>query len=207
VAPEYSFLDNLTGMVPIFLGALLATAGGLAATQMEWHFERKRRAQQAAMFFGEVLTTMHILLDIARRTHGRGDPFGPITMRTMRSAKREIDIYDRNRETLFDLADPKLRSRVHTLILRLNAPLEGVFDTNEEIRALELQLKSEGLAPALREELELRLERLKTTRDGGFEFAMENAELLLGLVRELEILAGHTFEGAQRAAAETSTIP
>jgi hypothetical protein len=207
VAPEYSFLDNLTGVMPIFLGALLATAGGLAATQMEWHFERKRRAQAAAMFFGEVLTTMHILLDIAKRTHGRGDPFGPITIRTMRSAKREIDIYDRNREILFDLADPKLRSRVHTLILRLNAPIEGVFDTNEEIRAIELQLKSDNLPTALREELGVRLERLNAARGGGFEFAMETAEQLLGVVRELEVLAGHTFEGAQRAAAETNTIP
>jgi len=206
VAPEFSFLDNLSGAGAIFLGAVLATAGGLAATQLEWHFERKRRAQQAAMFFGEVLTTLHILLDIAHRTHGRGDPFGPVTMRMLRSAKREIDLYDRNRETLFDLGDPKMRSRIHTLILRLNAPLEGVFDTHEEIRNVEFQLKSEGLTPLQREDMEQRLAGLLRNREGGYEFAMENAADLLGAVRALEPVARHEFDIDLRTRTEAAAV-
>ena len=206
MAPEFSFLDNLSGAGAIFLGAVLATAGGLAATQLEWHFERKRRAQQAAMFFGEVLTTLHILLDIAHRTHGRGDPFGPVTMRMLRSAKREIDLYDRNRETLFDLGDPKMRSRIHTLILRLNAPLEGVFDTHEEIRNVEFQLKSEGLTPLQREDMEQRLAGLLRNREGGYEFAMENAADLLGAVRALEPVARHEFDIDLRTRTEAAAV-
>ena len=199
--PEYDFLDNLSGAWPIFLGAMLATAGGLAATQMESHFERRRRAQQAAMFFGEVLTTMHIILDIAHRTHGRGDPFGPITMRMLRAAKREIEIYDRNRETLFDLGDPKLRSRIHTLILRLNAPLEGVFDAADELRNVEFKLKSADLTPAQREDMEARVVALGLNREGGYEFAMETAAQILDTVKALEPLARHTFDVGERTEA------
>ncbi len=201
--PEsYDFLGNLNGMWPIFLGALLATFGGLAATQLEHHFERKRRAQQAAMFFGEVLTTLHIILDIAHRTHGRGDPFGPITLRMLRSAKREIDIYDRNRETLFDLNDPKLRARIHTLILRLNAPLEGVLDATDEIRVVETQMRSPDILPEHYQEMTQRLASLNVTRDAGYDFTIETAAQLLDATRPLEALARHSFQADERATQE-----
>jgi hypothetical protein len=199
VRPEnFDFLGNLNGMWAIFLGAVLATVGGLAATQLEWYFERRRRAQHAAQFFGEVLTTLGYILKIARDTYARGEPFGPITMRMLRSAKREIDIYDRNRETLYDLDDAKLRARIHTLILRLNTPLEGVFDTHDEIRAVETQLKSPGFPAAHRDEALARLERLTLSRLAGYEFTMETAEQINPTVRELEPIAGHSFDGLGR---------
>jgi len=199
VRPEnFDFLGNLTGMWAIFLGAILATVGGLAATQLEWFFERRRRAQHAAQFFGEVLTTLRYILEIAHDTHGRGEPFGPITLRMLRSAKREIDIYDRNRETLYDLHDIKLRARIHTLILRINTPLEGVFDANDEIRIVETQLKSPDFPPVHREEAEARLVRLKLSREAGYEFTMETAQKIQATVRELEPLARHSFDGLGR---------
>lgn len=206
MAPEFDFLDNLSGVLPIFLGALLATAGGVAATQLELRAERRRRAQQAAMFFGEVLSTLQFILDIAHRTKGRGDPFGLITMRMLRSAKRELDIYDRNRETLFDIADPKLRAQIHTLILRLNAPLEGVFDTTDELRAVQNQLKSD-IPQALREDLEQRLERLNVNREGGYEFTMETAAEIPALLVALTPLAGHSFGETRKAAEDSLTTP
>jgi hypothetical protein len=203
VKPDnFDFISNFSTLWQVFLGAVLATVGGLAATQLEWHFERKRRAQQAAMFFGEVLTTLHIILDIAHRTHGRGDPFGPITLRMLRAGKREIEIYDRNRETLFDLHDPKLRARIHTLILRLSNPLESVLDTTEEIRAVETQLRAPDLTAAHREDLEARMVRLNTSRDGGYEFTIETAAQLMETVKALEALAKQTFGGEERAEAE-----
>ena len=39
-------------MWAIFIGAILATAGGLAAPQLEWYFERKRRGRHAAQLVG-----------------------------------------------------------------------------------------------------------------------------------------------------------
>jgi hypothetical protein len=199
VRPEnFDFVGNLSGMWPIFLGAMLATLGGLAATQFEWYFERKRRAQHAAQFFGEVLTTLRYILEIAHETYGRGEPFGPITLRMLRSAKREIDIYDRNRETLYDLHDAGLRARIHTLILRLNGSLEGVFDTSDEIRIVETQLKSPDFPAVHRDETLARLERLIQGRVAGYEYAMENAAQISGTVRELEPLAKHSFDGLGR---------
>jgi hypothetical protein len=197
---NFDFIGNLSAMWAVFLGAILATVGGLAATQLEWYFERRRRAQHAAQFFGEVLTTLRYILEIAHDTHGRGDPFGPITLRMLRSAKREIDIYDRNRETLYDLHDAALRVRIHTLILRLNTPLEGVFDTNDEIRALESQLKLPDFPVAHREEAQARLARLGLSREAGYEFTMETAQQIPATVRELEPLAKHSFDGLGREA-------
>ncbi|HEX3675227.1 MAG TPA: hypothetical protein VHU87_13220 [Rhizomicrobium sp.] len=201
---NFDFIGNFSTLWQVFLGAVLATVGGLAATQLEWHFERKRRAQQAAMFFGEVLTTLHIILDIAHRTHGRGDPFGPITLRMLRAGKREIEIYDRNRETLFDLHDPKLRARIHTLILRLSNPLESVLDTTDEIRAVETQLRALDLTAEHREHLQERLARLNASRDGGYEFTIESAGQLLDTVKALEVLSKQSFSGAERAEAEAA---
>ncbi|HTQ13603.1 MAG TPA: hypothetical protein VMH86_06985 [Rhizomicrobium sp.] len=204
-APDFGFLDNLNGMVPIFIGAILATAGGVAATQMEWHVERKRRTQQAALFFGEVLSTLHYIMEIAHRTHGRGDPFGLITMRMLRSAKRELDIYDRNRETLFDIPDPLVRAKIHTLILRVNSPLEGIFDATDEIRAIQNQLGSD-IPQALRQDLDERLIRLGASRDAGYDFTMETVAEIPALLALLAPVAGHSFADA-RIEAEATTGP
>jgi hypothetical protein len=197
-AENFDFIGNLSAMWAVFLGAILATAGGLAATQLEWYFDRRRRAQHAAQFFGEVLTTLRYILEIAHETYGRGDPFGPITMRMLRSAKREIDVYDRNRETLYDLHDAALRARIHTLILRINTPLDGVFDANDEIRVIETQLKSPDFPPAHREDAQARLARLILIREAGYGFTMETAQKIQATVRELEPLAKHSFDGLGR---------
>src|ERR1700760_3069514 len=97
------FISNFSTLWAVFLGAILATLGGFAATQMEWYLDRKRRERNAALFFGEVLATLSILLGMAERTTKIGDPFGPITMRMFRSALGEVEIYNRNRETLYDI--------------------------------------------------------------------------------------------------------
>jgi hypothetical protein len=199
VKPDnFDFISNFSTLWQVFLGALLATAGGLAATQIEWRFERRRRAQYAAEFFGEVLTTLQYIMEVAHETHGRGEPFGPITMRMLHSAHREITVYDKNRETLFGITDSKLRTRIHGLMLRLNAPLEGIIDVSAEITAVENQLKSPNFPDSHRADAEARLVRLHQNRDGGYEFAMEMAAEIAGTLKALEPLAGRTFEGLKR---------
>ena len=84
---DYDFISNFSTVGAIVLGSLLATLGGLAATQLEWRFERQRRERQAALFFGEVLSTLLVILQIAKQTKGRGDPYGPITLRMLRQAR------------------------------------------------------------------------------------------------------------------------
>jgi len=64
---DLDFVSNFSTFWAVFLGAILATIGGFGATQAEWILERKRRERNAAIFFGELLSTMNIILTIATR--------------------------------------------------------------------------------------------------------------------------------------------
>jgi hypothetical protein len=193
--PDYDFISNFSTIWAVFLGAVLATIGGFAATQLEWYFERARRERNAALFFGEVLSTLSELMKLASRTHKVGDPFGPVTLRMLRTARREIDIYDRNRESLFDVRDADVRAKIHTLILRISMPIDGVFDATQELALVEAQMKA--ATGEERDELAKRLERIRETRAGGFEFAEEIAEQLPGTLKLLEPLARHSFDNIE----------
>jgi hypothetical protein len=207
---DFDFISNFSTVWQVFLGAILATIGGFAATQIEWHFERKRRERDAALLFGELLTTLGVILTLTHRTHGIGDPFGPITVRMLRSAKRELDIYDRNRERLYDIRDAGLRAGVHTLVLRINTPLEGVFDAHEEIAKLEAQIRSPNFSPEHREDVLARIERLKFNRAGSYDAIVENSADLKNIIERLEPHAQHEFKAmrdAGRAVAEQLNQP
>ena len=182
---------NQSAVWAVILGAGLATAGGFVATQMERYVEHRRRERNAALFFGELLTTLQIILFHANNTHGRGDPFGPITLRMLKSARKEIDIYDRNRETLFDLHHGDLRARIQNLIIRITMPLEGIFDATDEILRCQDAVRDAGAIP--RPDLEGRVISLKQQRDTGYEFIMETVEGLPKIIRDLEPLAHHSF--------------
>ena len=190
----FDFLSNLNTLWAIILGAVLATAGGLAAFFIEGWIERHRRERSAALFFGETLCTLQIILEFAADARGIGDPYGPVTMRMLRFARREIEIYERNRENLFWLNDVALRARIHTLVLRLTMPLEGIFDTSREISELEFRLKSLPQSdPAAREELARDIAQLRERRDEGFGFVMETTKLLKAPINALEPLAHQSF--------------
>lgn len=200
---DLDFVSNFNTFWAVFLGAILATIGGFGATQAEWILERKRRERNAAIFFGELLSTMNIILTIADETRAIGDPYGPITLRMLRSAVKEVDIYNRNRETLFDLRDAELRARIHTLVLRIVMPADGVFDTTNEIGNVQSLLKSPGLTLDDRAELEERLERLKTSRISAFDNLVENSVQLKSVVRQLEPIAKYSYENLDRVVRNT----
>ncbi|HZZ36621.1 MAG TPA: hypothetical protein VFE03_12930, partial [Caulobacteraceae bacterium] len=132
--PDLDFATNFGTFSAVFLGALLATVGGVASGQLEAALRRREREQGAALLFGEVLSTLGILLRFAAESRGIGDPYGPVTMRMLRAARREIEVYDRNRETLYELRDAELRVRIHTLVVRLTMPLDGVIDAEADVR-------------------------------------------------------------------------
>ena len=200
LAPEdMDFISNFSTIWAVFLGALLATVGGFGATQLEWHLERRRRERNAALFFGEVLSTLHILLSYAADTKKIGDPYGPITQRMIRSATGEIDIYNRNRETLYDLRHAELRARIHTLTLRMTMSIEGLFDAINAVIAVQEQLRAADLTEARRKELEQRVEVLTQSRESSYDFIMESAEQLKGVIRDLEPIARFSFEDVERA--------
>jgi hypothetical protein len=184
----------------VVLGALLATAGGFVATQMERIVELRRRERNAALFFGELLTTLQIILRFTRATHGRGDPYGPITLRMLRSAGKEIEIYDRNRESLFDLRHANLRARIQTLVIRLTMPIEGVFDASTEISNYQMKLTL-AIGAETRAEMESRVANLREQRDSAFEFIMQMADDIPAIVNDLKPLAAHDFRNADEVAA------
>ena len=176
----------------VTVGALLASLGGLLAGRVEQHLRRREREQSAAMLFGEILAALQLILRLADESRGRGDPYGPITLRFLMAAQRETEIYDRNRETLFDLRDAELRARTHLVLLQLILTLDAVFETNQTIRATP---PGED-APA----------EVIVARAGAFDFLLELRELIPDLLSSYRRIARHTFD-AHDAAARRSLGP
>ncbi len=170
-------------LLAVVVGAVLATLSGLAATQLEAHLKRRERQRDAALLFGELLSTLGILLGNAAESRGRGDPYGAITVRMLRAVRREIDLYDRNRQSLYDLRDARLRVRLHSLIVRTAMPLDGVLDASDEL-ALVADIEDPGP----------RLAALRVARDRGFDFLIDNVKEIPALVAALAIPARHNFE-------------
>src|SRR5450432_3194940 len=83
------FATHSDTLLAVVVGAVLATFSGIAATQLEAHLKRRERERDAALLFGELLSTLRILLDNAIVTRGRGDPYGAITVRMLRAVRRE----------------------------------------------------------------------------------------------------------------------
>jgi hypothetical protein len=162
-------------LTAVFVGALLATVSGVLANQLESHFRRRDRERTAALLFGEVLSALRILLEGANRARGIGDPYGAFTLRLLHAARRELDIYERNRESLLDLRDAALRVDVHVLMVSVAMPLDGVIDS----------IVNGGSSD-------------DTMRDRSFSFIMENATKLPALVDRLGTIAHHRFTDFDR---------
>src|SRR5690348_8464264 len=201
---DLDFISNFSTLWAVFLGALLATAGGFAATQLEWYLDRRRRERNAALFFGEVLATLHILANFAANSTKIGDPYGPVTLRLFRSVLGEVEIYNRNRETLYDLSSAELRARIHTLILRVSMTVDGIFDATGTITTLQDQLDSPTLSAAERSKIETRIEAMNANRRGSYEFLLENTGQLKAVVKDLEPIARFSFDRVENAVRRTN---
>jgi len=195
---DLDFISNFSTLWAVVLGAVLATLGGFVATQMEWYLEQHRRERNAALFFGEVLSTLSILLDYAANSTKIGDPFGPITLRLFRSVLGEVEIYNRNRESLYDLKNVELRTRIHTLVLRVNMAIDGIFDTTNTITAIQGEIEG-GASHEVRDKLEKRISLLNESRQGSYDFVLESAAQIKGVVRALEPIAHFSAEDVARA--------
>jgi hypothetical protein len=171
--PSFDLAGNGGTLIAVVAGALLATLSAVFATWFEASMKRRERERDAALLLGEILYTLRILLINADRARGQGDPWGSVTMRILRSARREIDIYDRNRERLYDLRSADLRIKIHALILRTAMPLDGILDS--------------AIAAARPEESSLGA--LHPARDRAFALIMDNAAKMPAIVDNLRRLA------------------
>jgi len=199
----FDFLSNLDTIWAIVAGAILATTGGLIATQLEHRFDTKRRERESALFFGEIMTMVRMTAEAAERARGIGDPFGPVTMRLLRMVRRELDVYDRNRERLFELKDPIMRAHIHRTLLRTMMGVEGTIESANEAAELEDEiLSSPDMAPQRLEVLTRRMEDQKQRRNLSFDFLNEMSQSAVDLAKKLEPIARVDFDTLLKAARE-----
>lgn len=165
-SPIFDAVNNASTLIGVVVGAAVATAGSFAASWYERRLFRRERERDAALVFAEILRSLSLEIAVVRAAHARGDPFGPITIRMTRAVRREVDIYDRNRERLFVIRDPHLRRQSATLIGRLTFAVDRVLDSTDLLAG----------RPDAAERAEL-----LAGRDQAFEFLVECSEELPAL--------------------------
>jgi hypothetical protein len=129
-----------------------------------------------------VLAGLNMILQLAKEARGRGEPFGPITMRILKAAHRETHIYERNRELLFAVRDAKLRARTHILLLQMSLTLDSVFEASLADR----KPNPEGVAAL----------------DAPFGFLQELREEIPGLLSKFQKITRYAFDAHNRVANE-----
>jgi len=195
----FGFLTDQNTLFAVVLGAILATIGGFVATAMERYLDKREKEQNAALFFGEILSSLAIIIRFANETKKIGDPYGPTTMRMLRSARNELDIYDRNREQVFSIRDGDLRARLQTLLIRISMPIDGVIEASDEIKAMREAIRT--LKDQVeRTEIEARLKSDEARRNAGFEFILERADELKHVIDSLGPIAKTSFDRLERIA-------
>jgi hypothetical protein len=186
-----SGVETLSAVV---IGAVLATVGGLVATQVEAVLRRRERERSAAMLFGEILSVIEVIVAMADEARGRGDPYGPFTLRLMRAARREAEAYDRNREALYEMRDARIRARIHTVMVRLTLILDAFEDASGQIAGMESTvLAFDPGDPAIAEVL-VRFDAMSERREGAFEVAIETVGLIRPILDDLQPIAKQTFD-------------
>jgi uncharacterized membrane protein YccC len=177
----------------VVLGAVLATLGGFVATRLEAFFRRRERERAAALLFGELLSVVALITSLADASRGRGEPYGPLTMRMLRAIRRETEIYDRNRESLYDLRDGAIRARIHTLMSQLAMTLQGVIDADEQLGQTEDAVRGRPEDDPVRVELAARCVRLVEQRQQAFDFMVGLAGTVGPVTVTLRELARQPF--------------
>jgi hypothetical protein len=177
----------------VILGAFLATIGGYVSTTLEAASRRREREHGAALLFGEILSVLELLIDMAKTARGIGQPYGSFTLRLLRAVRRETETYERNRESLYDLRDVRSRAQIHTIMVKTILALEGVFDATERIEADSVVMRQAGLDEISRAEAEARIATALEDRERAFNALGETALGIAPIVEVLRPLAKQDF--------------
>jgi len=159
-------------LAAVTLGAVVATVSGVVANMFEARARARERERAAAVLVGEAMAAMRTILEAAMRSMTVGERYGPVTRRMLIAARGELDLYERNRELLLDLRDAQLRADLHSLMLRLAMPLDGVIASLNEV------------APATHPD----------ARDQGMEFLRETLTKIPALLERLGRVSGRRFD-------------
>lgn len=190
----FDFIGNLDTLLAVLLGALLATGGSLLAEIIQDRLGRKRRQRDAARFFGEIITSMGHIFDLACDSQKIGDRWGRYSQVLFETASQEAAVYERNRERLFDVGDMKLRFAIHNNMLRTISPLANVIEHTKHIEHLETKLAEDVMSETARNALKERIARLDAFREGSLASAQSQREKASDVLGRLEALAGVKFD-------------
>jgi len=183
-------------LMGVAIGAVLATMGGLVGGQVENRLQRGERQQSAALLFGEILASLRFIIRMAADARGRGEPYGPVTLRIVKAALRETHLYDRNRETLFSVRDREVRTRTHILLAQMSLTLEAILEASAAIEAAD---EAEAAGQDAKRAATRRAAAIEE-RQNSFDFMLELHGDLPPLIARYETLAGQSFESTERAA-------
>ncbi len=171
----------------VVVGALLATVGGFLATLFETHLRRREREKTSALLLGEVLSALKITLKLLEQAHARGEPFGAMTIRMVAAVRREVQTYERNRESLYDLHDRECRIAIHSLVASVTVAIDGITEATEAIARLQ------AASPGRAGEMDPRLAAYAAGREQSFEFLMALEKRFDQSLLKLTPIAGVTF--------------
>lgn len=191
----------------ILLGAFLASAGGFFVTWLLDRMERKRQERSIALVCLDLMASLSVMTSLAAGARGRGDPYGPFTMRLVRGCVRDLDVYERNRERIADIADPEIRAELYQCMTRMTLALDGILSETELIvKCDEVLAEPQGLTEAKLEELKKQREERSWRRDGSFDFMMDTVRELGGpLAEKLRAIAKTRPQSLAEIVARTST--
>jgi hypothetical protein len=190
----------------ILLGAFLASAGGFFVTWLLDRMERKRQERSIALVCLDLMASLSVMTSLANGARGRGDPYGPFTMRLVRGCVRDVDVYERNRERIADISDPSIRAEIYQCMTRMTLALDGILSETDLIVKLDETLaEPHGLNETKFEELtKQRAERI-WRRDGSFDFMMDTVrELGEPLAAKLRAIAKSSPQSLAEIVARTS---
>jgi len=191
----FDMVSNLDTLLAVVVGAVLATTGALLAEVVQDRLNRKRREREAARFFGEILSNIDRIIVTAIRSHGIGEPWGPVTRRLFRTALREAQVYDRNRERLFDIRDMELRARIHSHMITKTFPVDAIVEYCADLDHLEDAIIDDAAAPGTgrRDKIDARIAQLRDALVNALAALENEVKVTPDLCAGLEKLAGVSF--------------
>jgi hypothetical protein len=170
-------------------GAFLASASGLFVAWLLDRMARKRQERSIALVCLDLLASLSVIATLAKESRGRGEPYGPVTMRFLRGCMRDLDVYERNRERIADITDPETRAEIYQAMARFNLSLEGILGESEVIAKLDEEIAACVSDPSKRESLARQRQERAANRDASFDFLLDTVTECGALSASLRRLA------------------
>jgi hypothetical protein len=174
----------------MLLGAFLASLGGFSVAWVLDRMERKRQERSIALVCLDLLTSLSVMTNLARDARARGEPYGPLTMRLIHGCRRDLEVYERNRERIADISDPAVRSQIYTCMVRVTMAIEGVLAESETLAGMNDTIEDARAGGSSKlDDLIRDREARNVRRDASFDFMVstmnENWTPLSARLREI----------------------